>query len=476
MYLGNDRELFLRVKSQEGAQPLDQPRFYRAQDWLGQCAELDLVLNMCRCQNPGVLSKLRPDLPPLSLSIRALIDVGRLSEGQSILLQSPASTVGHAALLTARAVGAEIYIIAESEVEAQYLMATYGFPKERVYQAIVNFPTAQLIQDTEGHGLTVGSTPDTREDFEMAAAGKDTSRPAHSFTSCLQNRSRVPVSHNEWADRKPTITVLDDLSKIEATAKRRTLSLDTEAVYLLTGGFGGLGMALVNELVERGVRTLVIISRSADQTDESKKFVVEMASLGCSIVPVSGKVNSQEDVERAIAKVGRPIKGVVHMAWILHNALINEPLEFFSLTSSLFTAIEHPGQGNYNSANTFLEAFCQYRHHLGLPAWVLNICPIDGVGFFATNSVKKKKMEAQGFYFLGEQAFLDFAELFILNSSPPSVNWRIDAWSAWRNSRQTFMGLRSELHLDDPKNRASWRRDRRMALYHNLKAFSGGEH
>ena len=202
---------------------------------------------------------------------------------------------------------------------------------------------------------------------------------------------------------KPTITIFDDLSKIEATAKRRTLSLDTEAVYLLTGGFGGLGMALVNELVERGARTLVIISRSADQTDESKKFVVEMATLGCSIVPVSGKVNSQEDVERAIANVGRPIKGVVHMAWILHNALINEPLEFFFLTSSLFTAIEHPVQGNSNSANTFLEAFCQYRHHLGLPASVLNICPIDGVGFFATNPVAKKKMKAQGFYFSGNR-------------------------------------------------------------------------
>ena len=166
----------------------------------------------------------------------------------------------------------------------------------------------------------------------------------------------------------------------------------------------------------------------------------------------------------------------VNGAWILHNALIDEPLEFFLLTSSLFTAIEHPGQGNYNSTNTFLEAFCQYRHHLGLPASVLNIYPIDGVGYFATNPITKKKMKAQGFYFLGEQAFLDFAELSILNSSPPSVNRPIDAWSAWRNSRQTFMGLRSELHLDDPKNRASWRRDRRMALYHNLKAFSGGEH
>ena len=164
----------------------------------------------------------------------------------------------------------------------------------------------------------------------------------------------------------------------------------------------------------------------------------------------------------------------VNGAWVLHHALMNQPLEFFFLTSSLFTAIEHPGQGNYNAANTFLEAFCQFRHHLGLPASVLNICPIDGVGFFATNAVAKKKMKAQGFYFLGEQAFLDFAELSILDSSPPCVNRPTDACSAWRNPRQTFMGLRSDLHLDNPKNRASWRRDRRMALYHNLQAFSGG--
>ena len=88
-------------------------------------------------------------------AIRALINVGHLAKGQSILLQSPASAIGHAALLTARAVGAEVYIIAESEAEAQYLIDTYEFPKERVYQATVDFPAAQLIQDTEGHGMDV---------------------------------------------------------------------------------------------------------------------------------------------------------------------------------------------------------------------------------------------------------------------------------------------------------------------------------
>ena len=56
------------------------------------------------------------------------------------------------------------------------------------------------------------------------------------------------------------------------------------------------------------------------------------------------------------------------------------------------------------------------------------------------------------------------------------MNRPIDALSAWRDSRQTFIGLKSELHLDDPKNRASCRRDRRMTLYHNLKALGGEEH
>jgi len=170
------------------------------------------------------------------------------------------------------------------------------------------------------------------------------------------------------------------------------------------------------------------------------------------------------------------IDSKVNGAWNLHNALMRQPLEFFLLTSSLFTAIEHPGQGNYNAANTFLEAFCQYRHHLGLPASVLNICPIDAIGFFAKNPLAKKKMKTQGFYFLGERAFLDFAEASILGSAPPSVERPVGARGGWRNSRQTFMGLKSELHLDNPKNRASWRRDRRMAMYHNVKAFSTGEH
>ena len=163
----------------------------------------------------------------------------------------------------------------------------------------------------------------------------------------------------------------------------------------------------------------------------------------------------------------------VNGAWNLHNVLTEKghSLDFFLLTSSLFTTIEHPGQGNYNAANTFLEAFCQYRHSLGLAASVLNICPIDRIGFFANNPSARQKMNDQGFHFLDENAFLDFATSSILNSDPrPSPQTR--KGTAWKNPCHLFMGLHSPLALSDPANRASWRRDRRMGFYHNAEATS----
>jgi len=116
---------------------------------------------------------------------------------------------------------------------------------------------------------------------------------------------------------KPVCAISSDLSKIEATAKPRSFALDPKAAYLISGGLGGLGTALVTWLVEHGARTIIVMCRSAGKTDESEKLVAEMESLGCAIIPVSGKVLVQEDVEMAIAKAGHPIKGVVHMAMVL---------------------------------------------------------------------------------------------------------------------------------------------------------------
>lgn len=107
------------------------------------------------------------------------------------------------------------------------------------------------------------------------------------------------------------------------------------------------------------------------------------------------------------------------------------------MTSSLATVFDQPGQGKYNAANTFMESFCQYRHTLGLPASVLNICPIESVGYVAD---ARRKLKSQGHWFLDERALLRFLELAMLNSHPPvpklrdvfnRKTWETEVRSLW---------------------------------------------
>ena len=140
------------------------------------------------------------------------------------------------------------------------------------------------------------------------------------------------------------------------------------------------------------------------------------------------------------------------------------------MTSSLVTLIDQPGQGNYAAANTFLESFTQYRRKHGLAAAALGVCPVDDIGFVAENPVIRKKLKSQGLYFLPERELLDYVELAILSSAPPrpSSITPEDPIAPWESNGHIIMGLRSETHLEHSDCQASWRRDRRMGMYHNV--------
>ncbi|KAL2272522.1 hypothetical protein FJTKL_06515 [Diaporthe vaccinii] len=166
-------------------------------------------------------------------------------------------------------------------------------------------------------------------------------------------------------------------------------------------------------------------------------------------------------------------------AWNLHKTLKDQPLDFFWLASSVVTVVGQPGQGNYSAASTYIEAFAQYRRGLGLPASVLNICPVKGVGFVADNAQAMRNTKAQGIYFLGEREYLDYVDHTILSNKPGQKALDSGAPSsqpplAWKDDGQVIMGLRSELHLEDPNNRCNWRRDRRMGSYHNIRSGQAG--
>jgi aryl carrier-like protein len=168
------------------------------------------------------------------------------------------------------------------------------------------------------------------------------------------------------------------------------------------------------------------------------------------------------------------VKPKVDGAWNLHNALSGHDLDFFILASSLVALVDQPGQANYAAGNCFLESFCQFRRSNGLPCSVLGLCPLADAGFVAENPTVQRKLRSTGFYLMPEQQVLDFFQLGMVNQHDTDVesndsNGVSDSLSPWMSAGYLILGLHSEVHLDDPKCQAGWRRDRRMGTYHNIQ-------
>ena len=70
-----------------------------------------------------------------TIALQALIVVGRLEKGQSVLIHSAAGGVGHAAIQVCMAVGAKIFVTVGSESKAEYLFQTLGIPRDHIFDS-----------------------------------------------------------------------------------------------------------------------------------------------------------------------------------------------------------------------------------------------------------------------------------------------------------------------------------------------------
>ena len=281
-------------------------------------------------------------------------------------------------------------------------------------------------------------------------------------------------------------------------SRPRSLELQGSASYLLVGGLGGLGRAVSTWMVEHGARHLIYLSRNAGANSQDEHFVNELNSMGCEAQLLRGSVTNAEDVLKALKETTCPVKGILQMSmvlrdesfskmthqqwteacapkvqgtWNLHNASISEglDLEFFVLMSSLSGTIGNPGQANYASANTFLDAFAQYRNNNGLPASSIDLGAVKDIGYVSENSALMQKMEASGFKGLKEQEVLD--ALSVAMTPKAKRNFQPSNPGSEFVDHSTFvLGLVPTMPLTSPSNRAVWKTDRRMAVYHNTSS------
>ncbi|KAF7533432.1 hypothetical protein G7054_g7092 [Neopestalotiopsis clavispora] len=193
-----------------------------------------------------------------------------------------------------------------------------------------------------------------------------------------------------------------------------------DATYVIIGGTGGLGRSMTRWMVGKGAKNIVLLSRTGLVQGQVASLVQEMAQSSANIVVKACDVASMDSVTQVVSSCTQdlpPIAGVIHAgmvlrdilfekmsfedyeavirskvagAWNMHNALTETPLDFFIVISSAAGIVGNRGQAAYAAANTFLDAFVQYRARLGLAATALDLTAVEDVGYLADNAARKE--------------------------------------------------------------------------------------
>ncbi|HWZ88826.1 MAG TPA: thioester reductase domain-containing protein [Polyangiaceae bacterium] len=244
-----------------------------------------------------------------------------------------------------------------------------------------------------------------------------------------------------------------------ATSKSR-LQLRSDAAYLVTGGLGGLGLAAAGRLVDRGARTLVLLSRGGVATEEASAAVAKLVARGANVIVERADVSDRN----ALAEVLRRhrVRGVIHAAGVmapamiaaidsdnlsaslaakvdgarhLHELLAAEPLEFFVLYSSVATLLGMPGQGVYAAGNAYLDALAEHRRAIGLCATSVGWTVIENTGMAANAGEKAiAQLVARGVSSLPLRSATDLLEHFLGAGTPAhlgAVNFDLRRWTTF---------------------------------------------
>ncbi|MGF1589286.1 MAG: hybrid fatty acyl-AMP ligase/type I polyketide synthase [Pleurocapsa sp.] len=207
------------------------------------------------------------------------------------------------------------------------------------------------------------------------------------------------IAANSKEDRvaiRPEKSYVPRLQKASGSNSHKTLKLNPDASYLITGGLGSLGLQVAQWLAEKGAKQLLLLGRSQPSA-QAKQAINKLEQQGVIVQPIQVDVTDYDALKNIISS--SPIKGIIHAAGILDDGLLPRQtwarferviapkvsgawnlhfltkdieLDFFVLFSSVASMIGSPGQSNYSVANTGLDAIARYRRSLNLPALSIN--------------------------------------------------------------------------------------------------------
>jgi acyl transferase domain-containing protein/NADP-dependent 3-hydroxy acid dehydrogenase YdfG len=163
--------------------------------------------------------------------------------------------------------------------------------------------------------------------------------------------------------------------------------LRPDGAVLVTGGLGALGLHVAEGLADRGAGALVLVGRS-EPSEVALKRIGALRDRGVDVRVVAGDVTRAEDVAALVSAEMPPIRGVVHAAGVVDDALLarhdgerlrrvlapkadgavellaaldgaNVDLDLLLFFSSGSAVLGSPGQAAYAGANAYLDALAR---------------------------------------------------------------------------------------------------------------------
>ncbi|KAL9619782.1 MAG: hypothetical protein Q9160_005618 [Pyrenula sp. 1 TL-2023] len=313
--------------------------------------------------------------------------------------------------------------------------------------------------------------------------------------SPTSNSKSVSIAQNgidRIAVRMPEVNFLP------LTPSPPALLFKADVSYLFVGGLGALERTVISWMVAAGARDLIVLSQSANNSAEDQAFIERMTECNCFLRCFWGDATDRDVVQRVLVETHKPIAGVMQMAmasqhidsrsldrdswttaarpqiygtWNLHH-LLPKMMDFFVLVSFNSGNMASLERSSNAAATSFLDAFLQYRHGLGLPTSMINVCDNGDPEIMMQRSSKTPSaIDSSWGTLLFEQEFLYDLRLAVVRPARQYIAHPVvtNPIQGYRNPSRFVLINDLERSLTHPRDCVVWKADPRVAICPNVE-------
>ncbi|KAI9373556.1 polyketide synthase [Aspergillus egyptiacus] len=450
-------------------------------------------------------------LVPGMAAYYALVEMARLRPGDRVLIHSVTSDVGQVAVKIARMHGALVSATSSPE-QKELLKDGLGIAEDQILSNMDSLEYNQQIAEEIGFNLVLSTADDCDDRFGkilpwvvpgghvVVVGGPD--YDADRALPIAQYARNISVSVFDPATLHPIVrarlmkTVMglveEGTIKIPQSASGAspghaedsvvegsgivstvsfppllTLVFREDASYLIVGGSGGLGRAIMRWMADRGAKSIILLSRSGASSPAAAATVTELKARGVNIVAFACDASSEPNLAQVLDECSHsmpPIRGCLNAAMVLQDAIFQESmtftqweqtmrskvqtswnlhrllpadLDFFILLSSLLGVTGQMASSNYAAGCAFQDALSRYRIAHGQKALSLDLGWMRDVGIIAETAAYQRQRHTTD-----DMQPIDGEELLALLDMclhPKSTVWK----TPLQSQGQVLFGLRT---------------------------------